>query len=532
MPFKDLDHIRELRRKEAYVFDDVDPATPAKRIILYSMDPWQLGVVEQFLHLALQRRGHRPKSLYYDGLLPITAWELQGIPPPPIDRLRQRAERIFEAFGIEPSGISSYLDGSTATAQARGFVGGLSDDELTSAVHRDVPVGRIALRDLFQFTLGHFEPRSAEDVELYRRHLIHAAMSVDLANAVIDADRPDIVILVNGKSVMYSYMYEVARQRGVQVTTWEEGMFCDTGIVLANNARAIDFPVPDADWAAHRDRPLTPDERSAVEGFFAKWRNQEAVCYRFYDREERDFDKMRDALDIDAGKRVVSIFTNIVWDTNALDRDRAFDGMMDWVFDTIDCVGDRAGDLLVIRAHPGESRWTYKTRTPVRQLVTERYGRRLPPNVRFVDGPSQFSSYEIAAASDRCAVYTSTLGIELSMMGLRPLICGDPFYAGKGITNDVPSKQDYRRLLGGELEPAAVDRESLLRFMHLVLFRLIKRPEFLVGIHGHPQRPKIRIETFEGFPETLPVWNEIVDCILENRSFVTDTERCVKHAVG
>ncbi len=521
MPFQDLEPIRRLRKAQTALFDGVLPAPGSKRIVLYSMDPWQLGVVEQFLHLALQRKGHRPISIFYDGLLPMTAWENHYVAAPPASFLDRRFACIYDAFGIQATGITRYLDERRAAAHAGQIVAAAADGALETLIYRGVPIGRIALRDLFQYTIGHFEPRSAEDGRLYRKHLVHAVMSVDLAHAILDAERPDIVVLVNGKSVMYSYMYEVARLRGIQVTTWEEGMFFDTGIVFANDARAIDFPVSHEDWQRYRLDPLRPEQARRVEAYFSKWRAQEATCYRYYDRELCDFETIRRALDIAPDRKIISIFTNIVWDTNALDKDRAFDGMMDWVYETIEFVRRRPDHVLIIRAHPGETRWEYKTRTPVRQLVTERYGGRIPGHVRIVDGTSEFSSYEIAARSERCAVYTSTLGIELSLMGLQPLICGVPFYSGKGFTNDVGSKQAYVRMLGDEVRPAGVDRDELIQFMHLVLFKLIKRPEFLVGIHGHPQRPRIRIETFDGFPESMPVFDEVVECILHNRSFVT-----------
>lgn len=150
----------------------------------------------------------------------------------------------------------------------------------------------------------------------------------------------------------------------------------------------------------------------------------------------------------------------------------------------------------------------------------ERFNGRLPQNVRIVDGLSEFSSYEIARQSDCCAVYTSTLGIELSMMGLQPLICGVPFYSGKGFTNDVPSKAEYVAMLGGAKPPASVDLELLRTFMYLTIFKLVKRPEFLTGIHTDPQCPQITIDTFRGFPESMPVFNSIVRSILDNRSFI------------
>jgi len=160
--------------------------------------------------------------------------------------------------------------------------------------------------------------------------------------------------------------------------------------------------------------------------------------------------------------------------------------MIDWVCSTVDLVRSRSDVFLIIRAHPGENRLKFKTRTPVRQFVMERFPGELPSNVRLVDGPSEFSSYEIARQSDTCAVYTSTLGIELSLMGLRPLICGVPFYSNKGFTNDICTRAEYFDFLGGSRRPAEPDLE-LLPQVHAS--RRVQPRQATGVLCGNPHRP-------------------------------------------
>ncbi|UCE60443.1 MAG: hypothetical protein JSU63_01585 [Phycisphaerales bacterium] len=520
MTLEDFHAIRALREREAHLFQDIQPADDPKKIILYSVDPWQLGVVEQFLHVAFELWGHRPKTLYYDGLLPLTAWESHNVSPPKPGTLHERAQHICGAFGISPIGISTYLDADCARGQAAVLVHSLSDEDLETLTYRRIPIGSLALRDLFQYTVGYFEPHSIEYLRLYRDHLIHAIMSVDLAYAIIEKEEPDIIVLVNGKSVMYTYMYEVARLLGLQVTTWEEGMYWDTSIVLANDARAIDFPVSDEDWGAFRAVPLDDDQRHAIEDYFDRWRRQEATYYTFYDNEVCDFAPIRRELAIPDGTRLISLFANIISDTNALEKDRALHGMMDWLYSTVDFARHRDDLTLLNRACPCENKWLCRTHTPIKALIMERFAGELPKNVRIVDGASEFSSYEIARHSDCRAVYTSTLGVELSMMGLEPLICGIPFYSGRGFVNDIHSREEYFAILAGDRSPDGVDLDRLKQFMYLVVFNLVKKPEFHGGIHTNPQCPRVSIDTFAGFPESMPVFNAIVDAILTNTSFI------------
>lgn len=531
MSLNDWHPLSALRQKEAWVFDCSEVADEPRRVLIYSMDPWQLAAFEQFLHLAIERKGHSATTVYFDGMLPLCAWENHEVSPPPHEKLRGRFEFMHASLGINARGISTYLREAEARQAAEDLVARMPDTDLAEMEHGGLPIGRIALRDLTQYSLGQFVPQSPEDFRLLRLHLVHAVMSVQLAEAILAAERPDVVVLVNGKSIMYSYMYELARRRGIAVTTWEEGGFFDASVVLANDDRAIDFPIDEAAWQAATRRPLSPAAAAAVDGYFAKWRRQEVRYYTYYDREERDFDRIRRELDIPANARIVSLFSNIIWDTNALGKDRAFENMFDWIRSTIEWINGRAGEYLIIRAHPGEARLSFKTRTPIGQLIQGHFGGRLPGNVRIIGSESDFSSYEIAKNSRHCSVYTSTLGAELTLMGLAPLICGTPFYSGRALTADIEDRQQYFDILAGRREAPKPDPVGLRKLLHLVVFKLVKRPEFFSGIHDHPQQPRIVLDTFEGFPRSMPIFDEIVECILNRRSFVLAGEHTAESTV-
>jgi len=527
MSLNDLQSIRRLLERQSHLFRDVPPAFGRRKVFIYNMDAWQLGVFEMFLHLGLLRKGHAPRSVYDDGLLPLCAWENITVKPPSRLMLKQRFEFMYDSFGIRAAGVSSYLDPQSVRGKAEVLVGRTPDHELTRLAQHGIAVGAIALRDLYQYTLGRFEPATPEDFCLYRRHLVHAVMSVDLARAILARERPDVVVLVNGKSVMYSYMYEFARREGIRVVTWEEGGFFDASVILAHDDRAIDFPIDDAAWRAARSRPLSPEADRAVTGYFDRWRRQEARYYTFYDRPESDWPAIQRRLDLPAGAKIISLFANVIWDTNALDRDLAFGGMFDWICRTVEYARGRPEVCLIVRAHPGEVRLSFKTRTPICETIRSYFGERLPPNVRLIGADSPLCSYTIARHSHRYAVYTSTLGAELTLMGLRPLICGRPLYAGRGLTCDVETPEQYFDWLDSANDLPEPDVEGLKKLLHLVVFRLVKKPEFFDGIHGHPQKPRIRIESFEGFPESMPVFDEIVECVATGRPFVTVEPRDV-----
>lgn len=521
IPEDDYTKIRELVQKEKRLFRAIPPARQPKKIVIYAMDVmWKLGTFEQLLHLAFQLKGHQPKTLVYDGLLPYSCLENLAQKRPDPETIEAVTRYHYSAFNIPTTGISGYLDEMQSLKHATEWVEKLSRDDYWEAAYRGIAIGKIAKRDLFQYTLGHFETKTEKDWEIYKKHLVHAVMSVDLAYAILAKEKPDIVLLVNGKSLLYSYMYEVARLNNIQTTTWEEGMYFDTSVVLANNLKAIDFPVEPEIWEEIKKYQFPEEELKKVEVYFDKWKKQEATSYKYYDNAIEDFEKICKELSIDRSKKIISAFPNIIWDTNALDRELAFESMMDWLYCTIDFVQKNQGHLLIIRAHPGEIRLRVNTRSKVKDLIIDKYGT-IPENVKIIEPESEISSYEIARNSGYCTLYTGTLGIELALMGMKPIICGTPFYFNKGFSNDVYSKNDYFEILSGRKELVQPNQELLKKFMYIVLYKLVKQPEFFVGYNGHPQNPVVRINTFKNFPESMPVVNDIVESIVGNKSFIS-----------
>ena len=88
------------------------------------------------------------------------------------------------------------------------------------------------------------------------------------------------------------------------------------------------------------------------------------------DDPEEDLDAVRRELGIGANQRVVSLYTNLSWDSAALYQDAAYGSMLDWVEAAVRTVSGLPETVLVVRIHPAEARWG--TRERVRETVEGR----------------------------------------------------------------------------------------------------------------------------------------------------------------
>jgi Capsule polysaccharide biosynthesis protein len=286
------------------------------------------------------------------------------------------------------------------------------------------------------------------------------------AGKIFEEFQPDIVFLLNGLFAAERAIRRVALTRGLRAPTYE---IAPRGgaLVLSQHTPAPDYNL-DQLWEAVKDRPLTARQRAQVDRLLRDRIHGIGAHESYYDHPEDDPEELRRRLDLSGRERVVSLFTNVTWDSATIGHDVGFASMFDWVEHAVRLAESR--DLvLVVRVHPAEARWG--TREAVEEVVVSRLGG-VPANVRFVTAGEALSSYALLDISDLLLTYTTTVGLEAAVRGKPVAVAGDTHYRGRGFTMDLASPEDLARVMG--LEPAQLpptDVEQALRYAHMFFFR-------------------------------------------------------------
>ena len=116
---------------------------------------------------------------------------------------------------------------------------------------------------------------------------------------------------------------------------------------------------------------------------------------------------------------LVTLFTNLTWDSAVIGQELAFPRIQDWVAAAVEAFADRPDDELVVRIHPAEVKLPGKqTREPMLVPSSRRF-RSCRPTCAVIDPTDPTSSYPLMAASDVGLVFTSTTGLELALRACR-----------------------------------------------------------------------------------------------------------------
>src|SRR3972149_8672795 len=160
-------------------------------------------------------------------------------------------------------------------------------------------------------------------------------------------------------------------------------------------------------------------------------------------------------------KKVVPVFTNVIFDTSQIHANTLFPHMFAWLDQVLELIRAHPDILFVIRAHPDEIRpgTRKQSRESVQGWVQARGVDKLA-NAVFVESGSYLSSYALIQRAHFVMVYNSSIGLEASILN-KPVLCaGAARYTPYKTVFYPGSAADYIRLAGDVLNAEQVKQPA------------------------------------------------------------------------
>lgn len=437
------------------------PVTGPSVLFLTTRD-WAAHVqYESVMAHALSRRGARVRFLTCGGGLEICdRANTYEAPPMPCRTCAHYVETSLSAHGLPHEALRASWD--TDGDDGWPELDAIRRGDLEAVEWNGLPLGRLVAIPVRWFLCAADVDDDPLAGTVYRSFLRSARRIARALEPAIDADPPDVAVLLNGLFLFEAIAAELCRARGIEVVTYERAFLPET-LVFSGRAPAGVYDFSDR-WA-QEDRVLTPAEAAELDDYLARRRRGGAAdqYWRFSEA----------AVDRGDGRLAV-LFTNLTWDTAVIDRDRAFGDIREWLDASVRYFAGRPVDRLVVRIHPSETHLPGKRTRDSLEAYLRRHHRDLPPNVTILGADDVTSSYPLMDAADVGLVYTSTTGLELALTGTPVLVAGETHYRGKGFTIDVDSRADWTAALDAILaDPASAhsDVEAARRYAHFFFFR-------------------------------------------------------------
>ena len=401
------------------------------RVLVVSLRAWVVhsGYEAVFAH-ALRLRGATTALLTCGGGLPVceVGWG-RRVAPRACDRCAYFTDRFAAAAQIEHYRLADELAWAPdpARAPASAPVQDLSLEALGLVDHSVAWIARSADPSA--------DPDGAEIAGDFR---VTETAVAEATERILDRFAPDVVLAVNGLFAEERIIGEVARRRGIRVCSYEIGVRRGTLLYNQNGPAAL-FDTGEL-WRQTGERPLTSEQDAMLQRLLDDRAAGMGAHETYFDRVEHN-DDLRARLGVAPGQRLISLFTNVTWDSACLRQHVSYPSMLAWVESAVRIAGELPDVALVIRVHPADAKWG--SRDNPREALTRSLGA-LPPNVRIVESTEAVDSYAIVAISDTVLSYSTTVGLEAAVRGRRVVVAGAVHYRGRGFTWDIEGDDELR----------------------------------------------------------------------------------------
>jgi hypothetical protein len=309
-------------------------------------------------------------------------------------------------------------------------------DEILNFEYQQHALGKIVERVLFRFYKSITIEDQPDVIEKGKLFLDTVLRNYLHSNTLLKTGDYDCAMFSHGIYCTWEPVVLMCRQHNVDYICYDRGKTKNT-VNINKNQVAPDWSFDDA-WNEHIDRTLTDFERNAVDEYLKSRELQQGDIFAYnFKQKEKDLSLLRQKLDIYSGQKVITFFTNLIWDAANVDRDEAFNNFVEAIEYTSKLFSNREDIKILVRTHPAEI--VLGTNLKYESLIDSGCS-----NVFVIDEALQLNSFSILEISDISVTHTSTVGLEMAMTGKPSIILGKTHYKNKGFTFDPGSVDQYK----------------------------------------------------------------------------------------
>jgi hypothetical protein len=302
----------------------------------------------------------------------------------------------------------------------------------------------------------------------------------------------------------------------MRVITHESGFQPASGYFVEGEATRYPIVIPPVDLTRKQEAFLEADLKRRWQGDFSM------AGVKFWSgMRNLPTDLIERAVEF---RQVVSVFTNVIFDTTQMYANVVFKDMFAWLDALAEIMLTQPDTLFILRAHPDESRPGKTSRESVSAWFEDRASGLA--NAHLIPPQAQVDSYELVRRSKFVLTYNSTIGLEALLLGIPVLAAGQaPFNAFDTVYCEV-DESAYRQRVVEWLASDKIDLQperlsNTRRFLYYRTYRFsLPFTDFL-----QETQPTgfVRLKTFP--PRRLlisPTGRALQAGILEGRRFEID----------
>ncbi|GAA3910752.1 hypothetical protein [Litoribacillus peritrichatus] len=392
----------------------------------------------------------------------------------------RNVERAYEKLGIEQRSLNGVYvlsnEHMRAVKEVTELLSMSSFSELREFKYREVAVGEEAFASTLRASFMGDVSHRLGNVALFLEMLKSAMKLVDIYYQEFTDNKPDRVVLIHGIYLTHGIPTKVATKLGIPVIVLGGGGIRKNTLIGSHQETYHKSLVNESN-SSWEGIQLTEEERSRVINYATQKRNNgNAVDYvSYHPNPNSNLQQIEKELSCSFEKfdKIVTLYTNVLWDGQILYESNAYNGVVEWVIDTAEIARNSPETLFIVRIHPAEVKTANPSLQPIKDELDRELKGKYPDNFKIVTPFSDIDSYTLAQLSDVNVIYGTKMGLEIALLKKYLIVVGESFSRNKGYGTDVSTPQEYREALNTILsdEEISTRYEKALKYANYFYFR-------------------------------------------------------------
>lgn len=460
--------------------------------------------IDIILAWKLKYRGHKVRIIIDDQFLPITE-----VHKPGQEHLMKEVSAREYAFGL-------------AYAKAAGLEILQVSDLIKEANWQNE---KISIFDhvleaslLKHYKVGIIEP-SLPSIEEKKSLFSKSIKITSILGKKLVRMNPDLVIMSHGIYSTWGPPFHHLKKNEIPIVTYGRGKKMKTQKFNWNCTS--DWWEVGEEWENIKDIPLSEEENTKIDDYLKSRidHSNDVLVYNFGKLEDRESTLSR--FNLEEGKPTFGLFTNVLWDAASAQREIVFKNSIEWVIETINWFRENPDKQLIVKIHPAEI--VIGTNMPFFKILEENL-ESIPKNVRIIRPEEKVNSWSIYKVIQLGIVHTTTVGMELPLLGIPCIVVSKTHFRDKGFTVDLSNKQEYFSYLKefGLKTIDQIQKENLRKQSKKYAYLLFERYQIPFNVFNEYGSLNVKSLSYENFTQFLedPSTNFIVDAIEQKKAFI------------
>tara|TARA_B100000003_G_C10920064_1_gene366914 strand:- start:42 stop:1718 length:1677 start_codon:yes stop_codon:yes gene_type:complete len=324
----------------------------------------------------------------------------------------------------------------------------------------NISVGEHAYSGVLRYFARGQIPNTINSKKIYVEYFKSALITYFMSVKLFSKKKYDKILLNHGIYTPQGIICDVANKFNVKVVTWYTSYRKKT-VTLSHKGTYHKTLLNDeyTDW---ENIKLDKNKLLKLDQYLSSRRHGGNDWIYFQGKNQNfDIENYLKENKINTKRKIVSIFTNVIWDAQLYYEQNIFNDIIEWCNETINFLKDKDVTVL-LRIHPAELSGSLPSNQKIYNEIMNRF-QKLPTNINIIQPDNTLNSYSIIDKSSLCIVYASTIANEIAAMGKPLIIGGEAYIKNKGITYDPKSKKEYFQFIDELLKKPEIDETIKIR---------------------------------------------------------------------